>query len=127
MNQFDIVNNCIIEIDDWDVFLKYAKEAPLFLYEPQLFSSPFINDEKIRCVNCYAIGIKLRDYPLILKYQKIWDKSDFQGNSNLNSPKDMINSVMQTFIENIKKQFHAIKGTIHAEKSNINWSDYFLK
>jgi len=103
--------------------MKYAKTAPLFIYEPQFFSSPFNNETKMKSVICYAIGVKFQDISVILKYQKIWEKFDNQSKIKRQNPKDLIDSSIQAFIMQLKNKFHALRGKISGENM-VPWSDY---
>lgn len=105
--------NIIVEIGEWEEFIKYAKTSKLFLYDPILFSTPFIDERKIRCVNCYAIGINFQGLPVILKFQKSQKNTSIKANFERKSPKDSINAEMRIFIEELKTRFQAIQGSIH--------------
>lgn len=125
LNPFEIYTKNIIEIYDLKEFLEYAKTAPLVIYDPDFFSSPFIDERKIRCVNCYAVGVQFQRLSVILKYQKSRKNSNFQRNNKRDNPKDVIDSSMRAFINQIKTQFHAMKGFIHGEKKDSIWNEFF--
>ena len=124
LNPFEIYTNQVIEIYDLKEFMKYAKTAPLAIYDPEFFSSPFIDERKIRCVNCYAIGVKFQGLSVILKYQKSRKNSHFPINSKRMPPKDVIDSSMRAFINELQSQVQAVKGTIHKEKQRSLWDDF---
>lgn len=113
----------IIELYDLKEFMEYAKEAPLFIYEPQFFSSPFNNETKMKSVTCYAIGVKFQDISIILKYQKNWEKADCLPNTERQNPKDVMDTSMQAFINQLKNQFHALRGKISGDNI-LPWGDY---
>ena len=113
----------IIELDSLKEFMKYAKKASLFIYEPEFFSSPFNSETKIRSVSCYAIGVKFQEDSVILKYQKTWHNSYFRPNSGRHNPKDVIDSSMRTFINQLENQFHALKGKINRDNMRSIWHD----
>ncbi|MFX1295346.1 MAG: hypothetical protein ACFFD2_10920 [Promethearchaeota archaeon] len=126
MNPFEIYTNFIVEIYDLKEFLKYAKTAPLVIYDPEFFSSPFLDEKKIRCVNCYAIGVRFQGLPIILKYQKSRNNLHSQTTQKRENPKNVIDSSMRAFINQIKSKLHILKGSVHEEKKNSFWND-FLK
>ena len=117
--------NIIVEMFDFNEFIEHAKKASLILYEPQFFSSPFHNDEKIRSVNCYALGVDLQTYPVILKYQKSRKNTHFRANTELKSPKEVIHTSMCAFIDELKRLFHIVRGTIQTDRKETLWHDLF--
>ncbi|MDD1778771.1 MAG: hypothetical protein LUQ65_11460 [Candidatus Helarchaeota archaeon] len=114
----------IIELDSLKEFTKYAKKATLFIYEPDFFSSPFKNEIRIRSVICYAIGVKFQDVSVILKYQKTWHNSHLSPNSERRNPKDVIDSSMRVFINQVETQFHALKGKLSRDNMRPVWRDF---
>ncbi len=114
----------IIELDSLKEFIKYAKKASLCIYEPQFFSSPFNNETRIRGVICYAIGVKFQEDSIILKYQKTWHNSHFRPNSERQNPKDVIDSSMRAFINQLETQFHALRGKISRDHMMPLWRDF---
>ena len=125
LNPLQSCPNNIIELFDLKEFLRHAKNASLVIYDPIFFSSPFQDENKIRCVNCYAIGVKFRDFPVTLKFQKTWKTPKMPIKESPENPKILIDSAMRRFINQLISQFNAIKGTIHGEKSKSIWRDYF--
>ena len=125
LNPLQNYPNNIIELFDLTEFLRHAKNASLVIYDPIFFSSPFLNEQKIRCVNCYAIGVKFRDFPVTLKFQKTWNPSTMPRKNRPENPKTVIDTAMRTFINQIITQFNAIKGSIHGEKAKSIWNEYF--
>lgn len=113
----------VIELESLKEFMKYAKKASLCIYEPELFSSPFNNEIKIRSVSCYAIGVKFQAVSVILKYQKTWQNSQFPPNSEKLNPKDVIDSSMRIFINQLEHQFHALKGKLSRDNMMPLWRD----
>lgn len=124
LNPLEICTNYIIEIYEFEEFMKFAQTAPLIIYEPEFFSSPFLDEHKIRCVNCYAIGVRFQGLPTILKFQKNNRNTQIQPNSKREHPTDVINSSMRAFINEIKCQLNALKGSIHGEKKDSSWNDF---
>ena len=126
LNPFEIYTNQVIEIYDLKEFMKYAKTAPLAIYDPEFFTSPFIDERKIRCVNCYAIGVKFQGLSVILMYQKSRKNSHFPNNRKRMNPKDIIDSSMRAFINELRSQIHAVKGTIHGDNQRSVWDDFII-
>ena len=120
----EICTNYIIEIYEFEEFMKFAQNASLIIYESQFFSSPFLDEHKIRCVNCYAIGVRFQGLPTILKFQKNNKNTQIQSNSKREHPTDAIDSAMRSFINEIKYQLNALKGSIHGEKNDSSWNDF---
>ena len=125
MDPSEICTQPIIEIFDLNEFKKYAKKASLVIYNPEFFSSPFINEKKIKSITCYLIGVRFRNLFSILKYQKTWKNSAIRCDNEHKNPKDAIDSSMRTFIDQIKDQFHAINGIIYGEKTKSIWSTFY--
>ncbi len=115
----------IIEIYDLNEFLNYARYTPLFIYNPEVFSSPFLNENKIRSVTCHLIGVQFNNLSIILKYQKFWNPSDSSNPTMKNNPKDVIDAAMRLFIAKIENEFQAVKGNLQGEKSESIWDHFF--
>jgi len=124
MRPYTFSNNIIVEIYEFEEFMKFAQTAPLIIYESEFFSSPFIDEHKIRSVNCYAIGVRFQGLPTILKYQKTIRNTQIHSYSNGEHPKDVIDSSMRVFINDLKCQLNALKGSIHGEKKDSSWNDF---
>lgn len=127
LNPPEIAAKNVIEICDLNEFLKYARGAPLLIYDPEYFPSPFLNEQRIRSVNCYAICVNFQGLPVILKYHKSRKNSNLQGQKRGINPKDVIDASMRSFINQIETQFNAVKGSIPGEKKQSIWDDVFLR
>ena len=125
MNSHTLFNNQIIEIYELKEFLRHAKNAPLVIYDPVFFSSPFLDEHKIQCVTCYAIGVKFHKLPVTLKFQNTWKNINHLREKKHENPKSVIDTAMRTFINQLITQFNAIKGTVHGEKAKSIWHEYF--
>ena len=115
----------VIELYDMEQFLKYAKDASLVVYNTPLFSSPFLDEKKIREVNCYAIGVVYNGLPTILKYQKTWQNSKIPRNPQKRNPKEVIDTLMREFVTLIKTELNGIEGTLIEGESQPVWSEIF--
>jgi hypothetical protein len=113
----------IVELYDWNEFLKYARRAPLLIYEPEFFPTPFLHEEKIRCVNCYAIGIKFENLPVILKYQKNQKGLQYRDRAEPENPKNIIDAAMRRFIHKITISLNAVKGKLNGGQEKFTWGD----
>ncbi len=114
----------IVELDDWNEFSKYARQAPLLIYEPEFFPTPFLHEEKIRCVNCYAIGIKFENLPVILKFQKNQKSLQHGKRAVPQNPKNLIDAAMRRFIHKITTSFNAVKGKLDGGQESITWGNF---
>lgn len=117
--------NPVIELYDIEQFLKYAKDASLVVYNTQLFSSPFLDENKIRQVNCYAIGVIFNGLRAILKHQKTWQNSKIPRNTQKRNPKDVIDTLMRKFVNQIKTELNGIEGNLLEGDSQPIWSGLF--
>ncbi len=115
----------MVELFDVNEFSRYAKTAPLVLYNPQFFPSPFLNEKKIKCVDCYAVGVKFQKVSIILKYQESWKHINCRESRERGNPKDRIDSSMRTFIIKFKNEFHAIKGTVEGDRPDTLWNGFY--
>ncbi|MHA1129344.1 MAG: hypothetical protein ACTSQI_10335 [Candidatus Helarchaeota archaeon] len=115
----------ILELYDWNEFLKYVQHASLFIYEPDYFPTPFLHEEKIRCVNCYAIGVESLNFPLIIKFQKTSKNTDFSKPPSPDDLKTIIDSSMRHFIHTISTRYNAVRGKLHGSEQKLPWFALF--
>ena len=69
-----------VEVDDFEEFKRFAKDASMITYEPDYLRSPFLDDPpRLKRVTFYAVGILINGLPITMKcvldYTDLIDRS----------------------------------------------------
>jgi hypothetical protein len=105
------------ELERYEDFKEYARNAALVTYDPDYFVSPFLDDRKrLRRVTLYAIGVRVKGVPLTFKYAIDIDSLQDKDKS-WNEQADEIDKLISGIVASLGQEVELIRGKIESEAS----------